>query len=527
MYDLRPYQKEAVKAIFSEWSEGHQHTLLVLPTGTGKTVVFAKVVELKVGEGKRVLILAHRNELLDQASDKLKQACGIDTVLEKAESSSLGSQLPVTVGSVQSLYRENRLNQFPRDYFDIIIVDEAHHAMSDTYQRILAYFDKALVLGVTATPDRADRKNLGQYFDSLAYEYSMRKAVKEGYLAPIRAQMIPLELDIKNVGISNGDYAVGEIGSALEPYLNQIAREMLHYCKSRKTVVFLPLIKTAQAFCNLLNSYGLKACEVNGDSSDREEKLKAFEAGEYQVLCNAMLLTEGWDCPEVDCVVVLRPTKVRSLYQQMVGRGMRLAEGKNELLLLDFLWMTERHDLCHPSSLVAKTEEVAERINQKVTDSDGGIDLLDGEEEAEKDIIREREEALAKELAEMKKRKRRLVDPIQYALSISAEDLVNYEATFTWELAPASEKQLALLEKWGICPDEVPNAGLASVLISRITARQDLGLATPKQIKFLERYGFTHVGTWTFEQASNMITRISNNNWYVPYGIKPEAYIPN
>ena len=526
MYELRPYQKEAVEAIFSEWKEEHRRTLLVLPTGTGKTVVFAKVVELKVGEGKRVLILAHRNELLEQASDKLKEACGIDTVLEKADSTAVGKLSPVTVGSVQTLYREHRLIQYPRDYFDIIIVDEAHHAMSDTYQKILEYFNKALVLGVTATPDRADRKNLGQYFDSLAYEYPMRKAVKEGYLAPIKAQMIPLDIDITNVGISNGDYAVGEIGSALDPYLEQIAKEMLTYCKDRKTVVFLPLIRTAQKFCEILNSYGLSACEVNGDSTDRNEVIKDFECGNYQVLCNAMLLTEGWDCPDVDCIVVLRPTKVRSLYQQMVGRGMRLAPNKTELLLLDFLWMTDRHDLCHPSSLIAKTEEVAQRINKKVIENEDGVDLLDSEEEAEKDIIREREESLAKELEEMKQRKKRLVDPIQYAISISAEDLMNYEPTFGWEMAPASEKQLALLEKWGISPEEVPNAGMASLLITRLTSRQDLGLATPKQIKCLEKYGFTHVGTWSFDEASNMITRIANYNWKIPHWFHPETYVP-
>ena len=398
--------------------------------------------------------------------------------------------------------------------------------MSDTYQKILEYFNKALVLGVTATPDRADRKNLGQYFDSLAYEYPMRKAVKEGYLAPIKAQMIPLDIDITNVGISNGDYAVGEIGSALDPYLEQIAKEMLTYCKDRKTVVFLPLIRTAQKFCEILNSYGLSACEVNGDSNDRNEVIKDFECGNYQVLCNAMLLTEGWDCPDVDCIVVLRPTKVRSLYQQMVGRGMRLAPNKTELLLLDFLWMTDRHDLCHPSSLIAKTDEVAQRINKKVIENEDGVDLLDSEEEAEKDIIREREESLAKELEEMKQRKKRLVDPIQYAISISAEDLMNYEPTFGWEMAPASEKQLALLEKWGISPEEVPNAGMASLLITRLTSRQDLGLATPKQIKCLEKYGFTHVGTWSFDEASNMITRIANYNWKIPHWFHPETYVP-
>lgn len=525
MLTLRKYQEEAVAAILKEWKE-HQKTLLVLPTGTGKTVVFAKVVEIQVGKGKRVLILAHRNELLEQANDKLKSTCGLDAVLEKAEFTTVGLDEPITVGSVQTLYRESRLSKFPKNYFDIIIVDEAHHAMSDTYQKILNYFDKAQVLGVTATPDRADHKNLGQYFESLAYEYPMRKAIQEGYLSPIRAQMIPLELDINNVGISNGDYAVGEIGSALEPYLDKIAQEMVNYCWDRKTIVFLPLIKTAQKFCDLLNKYGFNACEVNGDSPDRDDILNDFENGKYNVLCNAMLLTEGWDCPSVDCVIVLRPTKIRSLYQQMVGRGMRICDGKKELLLLDFLWMTERHDLCHPSSLIAKSDEVAKRMDEKVNSSIEGVDLLDSEDQAEKDIVKEREESLAKELEEMKKRQRRLVDPIQYAVSISAEDLVNYEPTFAWEMGPASEKQLALLEKWGIASDEVKNAGLASMLISRLSSRHDLGLATPKQIKCLERYGFIHVGTWSFSAATKVIDRLAARGWRLPYGFIPEKYVP-
>ena len=151
-----------------------------------------------------------------------------------------------------------------------------------------------------------------------------------------------------------------------------------------------------------------------------------------------MLLTEGWDCPSVDCIIVLRPTKIRSLYQQMVGRGMRLAPNKNELLLLDFLWMTERHDLCKPSALLSKDAEIAKRINQKMMDKESGIDLLEAEKDAESDVIKEREEALARELAAMKKRKSKLVDPIQYAFSIAAEDLANYEPAFTWEMGPAT-----------------------------------------------------------------------------------------
>lgn len=313
---LRPYQEEAVKAIHNEWDSGRKNVLLVLPTGTGKTVCFSQVVSDQISDGSRALIIAHRGELLEQAADKLRINNGVDSALEKAESSSLNSMFPVTIASVQSLSQINRLNKFPKDYFKTIVVDEAHHAMSDSYQRVLQHFDTAKVLGVTATPSRNDQRNLGQFFECKAYEYTMRQAIKDGYLCPVKAQMIPLEVNISNVGLSNGDYAAGEIGDALEPYLNQIVLEMLNYCKGRKTVVFLPLVKTSQKFCELLNLHGFRAAEVNGKSTERKEILEDFEKGEYDVLCNSMLLTEGWDCPAVDCVIVLRPTRVRSLYQQ-------------------------------------------------------------------------------------------------------------------------------------------------------------------------------------------------------------------
>jgi superfamily II DNA or RNA helicase len=524
--ELRPYQKEAVHAIRNEWMSGHHKTLLVLPTGTGKTIVFSKVVEEETQDGSKALILAHRGELIDQASEKLMETSGLDSALEKAESSSIGSKKRITVASVQTLSQEKRLTSFAKDYFKTIVVDEAHHTMSDTYQRILSHFDGANVLGVTATPDRSDQKSLGKYFDSKAYEYSLHQAIKEGYLCPVKAQMIPLELDIHNVGVAKGDYAVGEIGSALEPYLNQIALEMLNYCKGRKTVVFLPLVKTSQKFCELLNLHGIKAAEVNGNSAERDETLADFEAGEYDVLCNSMLLTEGWDCPAVDCLVILRPTKIRSLYQQMVGRGMRLAPNKKELLLLDFLWMTERHDLCRPSALISKDAELAKRIDQKMMDKQSGIDLLAAETDAENDVIKEREDALARELAHMRRKQQKLVDPIQYAFSIAAEDLSNYEPTFSWEMALATARQLEYLEKHGIYPDSVTNCGMASLLIEKLKNRQVEGLATPKQIRLLERYGFLHVGMWPFESASKMVSRIAENNWLLPRGVNAASYQP-
>ena len=491
----------------------------------GKTIVFSALTQEQVKKDHRVLIMAHRGELLTQAADKLKMLTGLDAAFEQGENHSLGSFFPVTVGSVQSLCQEKRLSIFPQDYFQDIIVDEAHHALSESYQRVLSHFPDANVLGVTATPDRGDKQTLGTFFDSQAYEYSMSRAIREGYLSPVKARMISLQLDISKAGISGGDYNAADIGCALEPYLHQIADEMARYCRGRKTVVFLPLIATSQKFCRMLNDIGMRAAEVNGMSDDRSKILAEFEHGMYDVLCNSMLLTEGWDCPAVDCIVILRPTKVRSLYQQMVGRGMRLFPGKENLLLLDFLWLTERHDLCRPSSLIAKDANIAAMMDENLR-NDEEVDILEAEEEAERDVLREREEALARELAAMWSKKKKLVDPIQYALSIAAEDLTSYAPTFPWEMGPPSEKQLAFLENRGILPDTVENAGLASLLIDRLKRRQEEGLATPKQIRCLERYGFRRVGTWQFDTASALISRLAMNHWRVPQGMTPSVYTP-
>ena len=525
--EMRPYQQEARQAVHEQW-EDIDRTLLVLPTGTGKTIVFSKIVEDRVRAGGRALILAHRGELLDQAADKLASATGLHCSTEKAEQTCIGSWFRVTVGSVQTLMREKRLKQFDPDYFDTIIVDEAHHCISDSYQKVLSHFSGAKVLGVTATPDRGDMKNLGSYFESLAYEYTLPKAIKEGYLCPIKAQTIPLKLDLSSVSMQAGDFKAGDISTALDPYLEQIAEEMGKVCHDRKTVVFLPLIASSQKFCKMLNRAGFAAAEVNGESMDRAQVLQDFDDGKYNVLCNSMLLTEGWDCPSVDCVVVLRPTKVRSLYCQMVGRGTRLSPqtGKTELLLLDFLWHTERHELCHPAHLICENEEVAKQMTENIKDAPAPVDIEEAEAQAAEDVVAQREESLAKQLQQMRTRKRKLVDPLQFEMSIQAEDLSGYVPAFGWEMAPPSEKQTKALEKLGIYPDEIDNAGKASKLLNRLDARKKAGLTTQKQIRFLEGKGFQHVGTWEFTAAKHLIDRIAGNGWRIPNSIDPHTYIP-
>ena len=485
------------------------------------------MIERCVENGERVLVLAHRSELLDQASDKLQKTTGLQTALEKAQSTSVGTWNRVVVASVQTLQQEKRLSQFSKDYFDTIVIDEAHHSVTGGYQTIIKYFDKAKILGVTATADRADNRKLGEVFQSVAYEYSLATAIRKGYLSKITVQTIPLEIDLKGIEVQTGDYSASSVGTALDPYLDQIADKMMEYCKGRKTLVFLPLIATSKKFTQLLIQRGFKAHEVNGQSEDREQVKEKFAKGEYDVICNSMLWTEGFDEPSIDCVIMLRPTKVRSLYAQAVGRGTRLFNGKKELLILDFLWLTDRLDLCRPANIICRTPDVAKKMTDNINESGELVDLLEAETQAESDVVTEREEALARELEAMRKKKSRLVDPLQYEMSIQDKDLINYVPQLGWECLPPTEKQIKTLREYGISFDMIETQGKANLLLNKIANRRSAGLSSPKQIRLLERYGFKHVGMWTMDEANKMISRISYSGWRVPQGINPSTYLPS
>lgn len=527
MAALRPYQAEAVSGIESQWGCGNRRTLLCMATGTGKTVVMAEMARREALAGGRTLLVAHRSELLDQAADKLASYAHIGCGVEKG-TQACSDPWPVVVGSVQSMCRDSRLDRYDRSAFSLVMVDEAHHSASDSYRAVLDHFCGAKVLGVTATPDRSDRKSLAECFDSIAYEYGMLDAVRDGYLVPIKAMQLPVGIDMEGARTTAGDYNAKDVGNRLDPLLPEIARAMVDAgCKGRRTVAFLPLVATSQRFAAACEEAGLRAASVSGDSPDRSEILGDFADGRYDVLCNAMLLTEGWDCPAVDCVVPLRATKSRALYQQMVGRGTRLSPetGKTDLLLLDFLWQATKHDLCKPASLVAASGEVAEAMDARLAGGEA-CDLLGLEAAAERDVVAEREERLAEELAKQRRRKARCVDPLQYAMSIESQDLATYEPHFAWELAAPTQKQLEAIEKAGLDPAAVTSRGYAGMLLDRLCARREAGMATPKQIRLLEQRGFLHVGSWRASDASAVIARMANNGWRVPGDIDPATYRP-
>lgn len=516
-----PFQAQAIDGTFEKW-RSFNRALLVQPTGTGKTVVFSHIAKRLFDSGGKTLILAHRDELIRQACDKLHRATGIMAAVEKAEEHAASSMYPVTVGSVQTLMRAKRLAEWPRDAFQAVIVDEAHHVLGSSYQAVLQHFEPhAKVLGVTATPDRGDRKNLGKYFETLVADppYDLRKAVQDGFLSRILAKTIPLQIDLDGVKVVAGDYDKDSLSDALTPYLDRIADEIKKEASSRKVLVFLPLRKTSKAFTEILRSKDIAARHVDGESEDREDVIRWLASPGPKVCCNAMLLTEGFDEPSVDCVVVLRATKSRPLYAQMIGRGTRLspATGKASLLLLDFLWHTSRHDLCHPASLVAEKQEVADQMQELQDKGTAGkavqMDLLDMARIASDEVVRQRHEALAKALREQERKARNAVDPVHFGVMIGAADLEDYEPTMPWESQPASQPQLVALRNFGIAPEVVKCKGQASQLMGKLIQRRKAGLAMPRAMARLEQFGYGNLSDLSAADAGAILDRIKSEGW--------------
>lgn len=509
---LRSYQEDAVASIFKSWDE-FDRTLLVLPTGCGKTVCFAKVIERALERnGGKALVLAHREELLKQAQDKIYDVTGLTCAFEKGAESSIGTFDPIACASVQTLMRESRLNRFSPSHFGTIIIDEAHHALSESYQNILKYFDSAKVLGVTATPDRGDKQNLGSYFQNVAFEYGIRDAINDGYLSKIRVQTVPVKISLTDVKTTAGDFSADDLGNAIDPYLEEISK---HIPKDRKTLIFLPLIETSKRMTEFLRAIGHKAEHIDGTSIDRAEILARFHSGECTVLCNSMLLTEGFDEPSIDCIVCLRPTKIRSLYAQIVGRGTRLYPDKDNLLILDFLWQTANHDLCHAAHLIAPKSEIADKMREMTRGGDI-FDLEELEMEAETSAREERESSLVRSLKANANKKSKFIDPMEYALFLHDDLLEDYSPTFDWERESPTPKQLETLVRMKFDPRAIPNRGYASMLLNRIIARSSANLATPSQIKTLMSFGYDDAMGYTFEDASNLISAIAENGWRRP-----------
>ena len=503
----RPYQLTTVEKTEAAFKE-FDRVLDVLPTGSGKTCIFSWLAEHRQKIGERVLILAHREELIDQAIAKLRAATGIIADKEKAEWEARLTS-PVVVGSVQSLCREKRRKRWPKDHFGLIVVDEAHHVLADSYQQILNHFE-AQVLGVTATPDRGDCRDLGTYFQTIGHEVALFDLIPE-YLSPISLKSIPLTIDLSKAKSIAGDFDVATLGTALEPYLDQIAEAIRDNCFARRVLAFLPLIVTSKKFVAACQKVGIVAEHIDGESEDRADKLKAFDAGQFDLLSNAMLLTEGYDSPSIDCVIVLSPTRSRPLYAQMVGRGTRRCEGKTDLLLLDFLWMHERHSIARPANLIAVDQAHADEITEM---SQAGMpaDIADQMPLDLKDLAgsatKQREEKLRKELEKLKDRQSKILTAEQFAAKHDALALAEYEPVMPWESEPVNEKQRKYLDRAHIDVSTVRCKGHATKLLNVYFAHAPTILASMPQRQAMRRAGCEQWESATAQDARNFFAEL-------------------
>jgi superfamily II DNA or RNA helicase len=503
----RHYQSLTVDKTDAAFKE-FDRVLDVLPTGSGKTPILSWLAKRRRDRGERTLILAHREELIEQAIDKLHQATGIVADKEKAEST--GSlQASVVVGSVQTLAREARRQRWPRDHFGLVVVDEAHHVLADSYQAILNHFT-GQVLGVTATPDRGDCRELGSYFQTIGHEVGLFDLIPE-YLSPISLKSIPLQIDLSRVRSVAGDFNAGGLGAALEPYLDEIAAVIRDNCAFRRTLAFLPLIATSQKFVAACRMAGISAEHIDGESPDRAEKLARFAAWDFDLLSNAMLLTEGFDDPGIDCVIVLRPTRSRPLYAQMIGRGTRRHEGKSDLLLLDFLWMHERYSIARPANLIADSQEHADQITSL---SQAGIPAdiadqlpLDLQGLAGK-ATHEREEKLRKELEKLKERQSKILTAEQFALKHNSLSIAEYEPVMPWESNPVTDKQKKWLARAHIDLSTVRGKGHASKLLSVYFDHKPVTLASSGQRAIMRRMGFENWEGATADDARRFFAEL-------------------
>lgn len=373
--ELRPYQLEALRASKQALDEGVYRQIIVLPTGCGKTILLASL-QKHHGLKKRLLVVVHREELAQQAADKIAHwnpefNVGIEMGAKRSNSWDA-----VVVASVATIGRSgsSRIQQFNPDDFDCVIVDEVHHGLADSYQRVFDYFgllapdNKKLLLGVTATPNRSDGSPLAKTFDKIVYQMSIRDAIEQGWLCDLRGLRVNTTVDLEGVHTRAGDFDQGELSAAVNtPARNDlIVRNWLETANQRRTIAFTVDIQHAKDLVQVFKNYGVAAEAVWGDDPDRADKLRYHKAGQLQVLANCSVLTEGYDDPSVSCIVMARPTKSRLLFTQMVGRGTRLPEGtrnlkealkaseqlsKTDCLVLDVADTTHRHSLVSVSSL--------------------------------------------------------------------------------------------------------------------------------------------------------------------------------
>lgn len=560
---LRPYQQECYDSVMVELAT-NRSTLVVAATGTGKTVLFGHVAaNWKSG---RVLVVAHRDELIRQAADKVGrivgETCSIEMGAERSNEGRMYDKTHVVVTSVQTMCRPNRHARFDPNEFGLIIFDEAHHSVSETYLRVLGHFrqnENLKLLGVTATPDRADEEALGKVYESVAYEYGIREAIDGGWLVPIHQQLIQVHgLDFSRCRTTAGDLNQGDLAAIMESekMLHQIVDPTMRIAGDRKTLVFTTSVAHAERACEIANRHKSNCAEwISGETpiDIRRGILRRYLHDDFQFLFNCAIALEGFDEPSIEVVAMARPTKSRSLYAQAIGRGTRplpdvvdgiesaedrkaaiAASGKPNVLILDFVGNCGRHKLVHATDVLGvdydddelndALAEIMERSERgQTTDVNEAFELAEVRRAATKrkaeidEAARQRHWEQDRLRREAQLKRRGIVADATYSQrSVNAFDVfdIHRRREPGWHKGrKPTPKMLNLLRKAKIPEAQLEQLSFydAGRLIKTITDRWDKGMCSYKQAALLKRYGYS--AECSFNDAKKIIDELAANGW--------------
>ena len=560
MISPREYQLEAIEAVIYAKNRGVTRQLICLPTGTGKTVTFAALAkELRTP----TLIIAHREELIQQAKNKVELVWPEASVgVVMGENNEFDRD--VVIASIQTVCRDKRLRDLYSRNFGLIVIDEAHHATSDSYLKVISSLgfmaenpNKTLV-GVTATAARADKKSLGTIFDEVVFERSIATMIKAGYLTDLRGKRILTQTDLSDVRTARGDFIEGDLSEVVNtPKRNElIVKSYLAHAPTRKAITFCVDVAHSKDIANAFNAAGVTARAVYGEmpNEERREVLKAFSEGKIQMLTNCNLLTEGYDEPSISCILMARPTKSAILYTQCVGRGTRLYPGKTDCLVIDFT--DSFHDIGSLATLqktVLEQEEQPdeEQPKEKLDAPRGPRSVFVGQEVIgdfdffEKSrfawipvkehwqlsvsvgvsLLLRKGEGGFTVLLSMDDSSGPLSTkelPIGYAQGV-AEDWVRrneHAAAWAskdaaWRSSSATDKQVDTLTKMGVvCPPGGINKGEACLLISQRINERNMWKGdspTTQQMYFLKTNGIPFDRSLTKGEAARLIARVKSS----------------
>lgn len=561
--ELRPYQIEAIDSAMEKF-ETHQSALIVMATGLGKTVTFSALAKEYLPYGK-IMVVAHREELIYQAKNKLQDITGqhVDIEMGDLHVQEFGPwSSMITASSVQTQCagrKRRRMEKFNPDDYSLLIVDECHHSCARSYKRVIDYYQQnphLKVLGVTATPDRTDKLALGRIFDCVAYNYGIVEGIKDGYLVPIKQQAVYVNgLDYSKVRATVGKLNGKDLAEVLEneEALHKIASPTVEIAGDRKTLIFAASVKQAERLTEIINRYNPDSARFIYGKTEREQRRAIFSDyanNRFQFLVNVGVATEGFDDPGIEVVVLARPTMSRALYTQMAGRGTRILPGvidgiesaelrreaikqspKSHVLLVDFVGNAGRHKLVSSADILGGDydTDIVERANElakeKSKQTGKPVDMMDElefakslieQEKKQAEIDKRKAEAEAKKLAEQKLREE-ITAKAQFELeAVDPFDKFNLKPIQEHEShrEEATKKQIEFLKR-----NKIQYEGLSKLNARRVIDRVCATL-TDKQLKLLSKYKVKDRETMTRQQATNIIGRIVKNNWRVPHDIE-------